>query len=402
MSFSFAGVNNSLGGTERKTGTLFGSTAAPAGGLFGTQQQQTAPTQQPAPSLFGSTAAPQQNTGSSLFGQVPSNQGSTLFGASQQQQQQQQQAQSQNLTNSVFGGRLNPAPQLPQLQQQQLRQSQNSLPQLRQSTNSAFASTPAQGQREKSVVEQMMFLNNQWEPSNPDCAFQYYFYNSVADGEAVYYTPQPHEDPRKWEEALNKKPSPGAIPVLLKGFEEMAGRIQVQALAVAHLQTRLHEINAALKLMKDDHELKFGSRIAEAKRRHIVFTQRTLALATKVQILRNRGYAMDQPEEELKKKLVELEKKMFDPVLGGRQEEIWARMSSLRGRVRILQEEIERQGKAVESQQNGEVLSEADQKQLDKILKDYDKQLEHLKKGVQDMAEEYLEWEKEKRPAGGR
>jgi nuclear pore complex protein Nup54 len=240
----------------------------------------------------------------------------------------------------------------------------------------------------------------------------------VPENDASFYGPQPHEDQRKWEEALNKKPTPNSIPILLKGFEDMAGRIQAQALAVGALQTRLHEINTALKLMKDDHELKFASRIAEAKRRHIVFTQRTLALATKVQILRNRGYAMDQPEEELKKKLVELEKKMFDPVLGGRQEEIWARMSSLRGRVRILQEEIERQGKAVESQQNGEVLSEADQKQLDKvisirtiqttvadsfkILKDYDKQLEHLKKGVQDMAVEYAEWENEKKPASGR
>jgi nuclear pore complex protein Nup54 len=151
MSFSFGGLNNSLGGAERKTGTLFGSTTAPAGGLFGQQQQQQqpAPTQQPTSSLFGSTAAPQQqqqqqNTGSSLFGQVPSNQGSTLFGASQQQQQQQ--PQSQNPANSIFGGRLYPAPQLPQHQAQQLHQSQNGLPQLRQSTNSPFASTLVQGQ----------------------------------------------------------------------------------------------------------------------------------------------------------------------------------------------------------------------------------------------------------------
>jgi len=98
-----------------------------------------------------------------------------------------------------------------------------------------------------------------------------------------------------------------------------------------------------------------------------VHTQRTLALATKVQILRNRGYVMDQAEEELKKKLVELEKQTFDPVLGGRQEEIWARMSGVRERAQILQKETEKLGKAIESQQNGEVLSGEDQKALEKV-----------------------------------
>jgi nuclear pore complex protein Nup54 len=76
---------------------------------------------------------------------------------------------------------------------------------------------------------------------------------------------------------------------------------------------------------------------------------------------------MDQQEEELKKKLIELEKKTFDPVLGGRQEEIWARMSGVRERARILQEETEKVGKTLESQQNGEYLSEDDQKAIEKV-----------------------------------
>jgi nuclear pore complex protein Nup54 len=207
-------------------------------------------------------------------------------------------------------------------------------------------------------------------------------------------------------------------PVLARGFEQVAERIRHQAAAVTALRTRLHEINNSLTLLKDAHELNVASRITEAKRKHIVFTQRTLALATKVQILRNRGYVMDQQEEELKKKLVELEKQTFDPVLGGRQEEIWARMSGVRERARILQEETEKVGKSIESQQNGELLSEDDQKALEKVhytpptteqqankhtqlLKDYDRQLEHLKKWVEDTKEEYDTWESEKqsRPA---
>jgi len=147
--------------------------------------------------------------------------------------------------------------------------------------------------------------------------------------------------------------------------------------------------------------LNVASRISEARRKHVVFTQRILALATKVQILRNRGYVMDQQEEELKKKLVELEKKTFDPVLGGRQEEIWARMSGVRERARILQEETEKLGKTIDQQQNGELLTDEDQKALEKLLKDYDRQLEHLKKWVDDTRDEYDEWEtaKQSRPA---
>ena len=272
---------------------------------------------------------------------------------------------------------------------------------------------------EKSVVEQIRVLNNKWDPANPDCVFTHYFYNAVKPEEAPFYGPSPGEDERKWEEALSKKPSAGAIPVLARGFEQVAERIKQQSAAVTALRTRLHEINNCLSLLKDAHELGVASRITEAKRKHIVFTQRTLALATKVQILRNRGYVMDQQEEELKKKLMQLEKQTFDPVLGGRQEEIWARMSGVRERARILKEETEKLGKTIENQQNGELLSEEDQKALEKVcnsrcyqkeccanrllqlLKDYDRQLEHLKKWVDDTKEEYDEWEtaKQARPA---
>jgi len=276
---------------------------------------------------------------------------------------------------------------------------------------------------EKSVEQQMQVLVNKWDSNHPSCAFQYYFYNSVDPDKVPFYGPSPNEDERKWEEALSNKPSPNSIPVLARGFEDIHERVQNQSRAVSALQTRLHEINNALSLMKDAHDLDRASRITEAKRKHIVFTQRTLALATKVQILRNRGYDMDQAEEGLKQKLIELERKTFDPVLGGRQEEIWARMSGVRERARILQEETERMGKTIESQQNGELLSADDQKALEKVslrldskhhqananlfqlLKDYDKQLEHLKKWVDDTKQEYEEWEvakKSMKPIGGR
>jgi nuclear pore complex protein Nup54 len=406
MSFSFGNLGSNLGSTEKKTGTLFGSTTAPSGGLFGQSQQQQQPANTAQPSLFGGAAAPQSNSlfgstqqqntgGSSLFGQPQQQQqqqnaGGSLFGQPQQQQQQQQQqnagsslwgqpqqqqqqqqAQQQQqqpaFNNSIFASSLQPAPALNQSQAQSIQQQRDGLPQLRQSSAQPFAAGSVSGHREKSVVEQIRILNDKWDPQNPNCVFQHYFYNAVKPEEAPFYGPSVGEDERKWEEALSNKPSPGAIPVLARGFEQVAERIRQQAAAVTALRTRLHEINNSLTLLKDAHELNVASRITEAKRKHIVFTQRTLALATKVQILRNRGYVMDQQEEELKKKLAELERQTFDPVLGGRQEEIWARMSGVRERARILQEETEKMGKSIESQQNGELLSEDDQKALEKV-----------------------------------
>ncbi|KAJ4289758.1 Nucleoporin nup57 [Kalmusia sp. IMI 367209] len=382
-----------LGQTERKTGTLFGSTTAPSG------------------------AAPQQTT-SGLFGNSTANTGSLFNGAQQQQnaqqntgglfsqsQQQQQQQQQPNLTNSIMGGFVRPAPTLNTTQQQQVMHQQQALPKLRQTANDRFASASLSGAREKSIIEQMRTIVGKWDPQSPDCAFQYYFYNAVKPEEAPFYGPAPHEDHKKWEEALANKPGEGSIPILVRGFEEMAARIKYQVLAINSLQHRMHEMNNCLTLIKDEHELKTAPRIIKAKQKHIEHTQRTLALATKVQILRNRGYVMDQAEEDLKKKLLELEKRAFDPINGGRQEEIWARMSSVRERAHVLQKETEKLSNAADGLQNGGSLSEEDQAQLEKILKGYDQQLQHLKKMVDDTKQEYEEWEKEKtlpKPTAGR
>lgn len=116
-----------LGSTERKTGTLFGSTAAPPGGLFGNSQNQNQQQQQP--SLFGASAAnTQQNT----------NAGGLFGGLGQSQQNTQQQQQQPNMGASVMGGLVRPAPSLHQSQVQQLQQQQQVLPKLRQSTADKF------------------------------------------------------------------------------------------------------------------------------------------------------------------------------------------------------------------------------------------------------------------------
>jgi nuclear pore complex protein Nup54 len=214
----------------------------------------------------------------------------------------------------------------------------------------------------KSIPEQIEQVYSKWDPARADtCVFQHYFYNYVGPERAPFYRPQPREDEKKWEEALSKKPDIGFVPALAIGFEELLKRIMTQMETLNAYNTRLHEINGCLEAMLQRHDLVISIRALDAKRRHTALSQRCLALATKVQVLRNRGYAMGGEEEDLKKKLLELEKGVFDPALGGRAEEIWARMVGIRERIRFLQGEMGRLGKkTVEVQLSEEVLKQAE------------------------------------------
>lgn len=150
---------------------------------------------------------------------------------------------------------------------------------------------------------------------------------------------------------MSKKPHPGAVPIIVKGFQLLGKRMVFQNQLLSTLQGRLHEINNGLNEMLRRHDLVISTRAAEARKRHIRLNLQCTRLATKVQVLRNRGYAMDSTEEELKKKLLALENKVMDPALNGRAEEIWARMVSVRERGRQLQRELEKAGRTLPKEQ---------------------------------------------------
>lgn len=67
-------------------------------------------------------------------------------------------------------------------------------------------------------------------------------------------------------------------------------------------------------------------------------------MAAKVQVLRNRGYALQPDEELLKKRLEKLLNEVQDPGVWGRLNEIWARMTVVREKAKQMQEEIGSQG----------------------------------------------------------
>ena len=194
-----------------------------------------------------------------------------------------------------------------------------------------------------------------WHPNSATTLFQTYLYNSIDPDHAQFYGPNPSDDEAKWEEAFSKRPNPATIPTSVRGFRELGLRAVGQRQAFDVLHGRLHEIAEGLNAILRKHDVDISTRAEEARRRHLRLSNKCLGLAAKAQILKNRGYALDSAEEELRKKLSTLEQKVFDPALNGRGEEIWARMVGIRERGRQLEREFERAGRTMEQSKIQEI-----------------------------------------------
>jgi len=355
----------------------------------------------------------------SLFGNTTSNQGGGLFGASQQQQPQQQQqsgglfgqstanantqqnqsvfANSQQQTGNPLAGTLsagfgaNNAGALGAQSQRELAQSR---------LDAAGLNSVAR--TDKSPADAMAILMTKWDPNDQRTTLQKYLYNAVNPAYAPYYHPAPGESEREWETALSNKPKGDAdtayVPVQVRGFEALGKRLELQGQVLNRLQQNLHEMNNSLAAIMAKHQQDISVRIETSKRQHAAIAQRTLRLAIKCQILRNRGYALDATEENLRRNILDLNKQIQDPSFSSREEEIWARMVGLRERARWLEEEGKRVGAATaEAQRQEGKLPENVLQGANRILRDYDGQLAHLAKELEEVKKEYQEWELEKR-----
>lgn len=310
----------------------------PSGGLFAGfsfGKPSTQPQSQASVGPFGAPAAstqPQNQTGTGLFGT-----GGGVFGASTQQQQPAQ-------TGSMFGLSMQQQPQPQQQPQRPLDQT------LRfgqsQQGQSASPSMWEEGRGLnvfRSIPAQMNIVKNKWDPQNLSSPLRGYLYQHIgSETEAFKYRAGPDEDEDKWEEAVNKRPGPEWVPLIVRGFFELGRKAQIQMEAIQRCNMMLQEINASLDAQLDTHRQNVATRLEECKRRQVATAQRTLALAVKVQTLRNRGYVMDNAEEELKAKLENLRREVFDPSLNAREQEIWARMLAIRERAKRIKLEMER------------------------------------------------------------
>lgn len=188
----------------------------------------------------------------------------------------------------------------------------------------------------------MKVVTDKWDPVNPNCVFKHYFYNKVDNAHIPFYKPQAHEDPREWEEALQNKPGPEFMPVLCSGYTGVADRLKTQKRAISEFNTRLHQVNSSLDAILQRHELETEVRALAARRRQTAINERCLALAARVQILRNRGYALSGDEDDLKGRLQKLEREVQDPAIGAREEELWTRLIVLRGYSDRLSKELDK------------------------------------------------------------
>ncbi|KAI1741966.1 nucleoporin complex subunit 54-domain-containing protein [Xylaria scruposa] len=346
-------------------------------------------------SLFGRPAAPAFGTSTTTLGQPAST--NSLFGQTINQPQAQTQPQA-----GVFGSSLLSQPatqqQQPQQQQQQQQQqpfgssflgaSQTMLP-----NRSAIWEPGRESLSHKPVTEQMETIIGRWAPNNPNTVFKYYFYNNVGQARVPFFQPGPGEDVREWEQAMHDKPDPGYVPVLASGFAALGERLKMQEKALTKYRYTLHSINACLDAILSQQDLQTSVRALNARRKHALLRQRCLALATKVQVLRNRGYALDKDEDDLKIKLETLDQNLTDPALSARTEELWSRLLLLRGYADALRSEIERRG--TEAQEG---LGEEVEAKAKKILEDYDKQLQTLKAQVESIKKDFDEWQAETKP----
>lgn len=310
---------------------------------------------QPTGGLFGSlgqsiSQQPQQQTGGLFSGLGQSMQQKQGFLGGSQSTLQQPQQQPIFQQNTVQQPQQGPVLQLGQSLQNTLGHSQGppSLWEEGRGLGGQYCVRPTARNLTnldypvyRTIPAQMMLVKEKWDPNNVASPLRTYLYQVVDEQNAPFYQPGPTEDANKWEEAVSKRPGPGYVPALARGFWDLGKRAQRQREFIEKINIRLHDINQSLDAQLEIHSQKFASRLTECRRKHVVASQRTLVLAAKIQILRNKGYVMDSAEEELKTKLSNLEKQVFDPSLNGREQEIWARMLAIRERAKRLQKEIE-------------------------------------------------------------
>ncbi|KAH7316659.1 putative nuclear pore protein NUP57 [Stachybotrys elegans] len=329
----------------------------------------------------------------SLFGQPKPSGFGGMFGQSQPLQQSQPVQTAPSLFGATQTNTQQQALGSSMLQTQQAQQ----LPSLSQSQAQLSSSLWQPGKEtphQKPILEQMKLVTEKWDPANPSCVFKHYFYNKVDETHIPFYKPQPYEDPREWEEALQNKPAPGFMPVLCSGYAGVADRLKTQKRAISEFNTRLHQINSSLDAILQRHELETEVRALAARRRQVAISQRCLALAARVQVLRNRGYALSGDEDDLKGKLESLEREVQDPAVGAREEELWSRLIVLRGYADQLNREMDKPANP-----DGETLDEETEAKAKRVLEDYEKQIQHLKKEVDALSADYAEWEKNRNPA---
>ncbi|GAA5957072.1 hypothetical protein JCM21900_000784 [Sporobolomyces salmonicolor] len=353
--------------------SLFGNTAtsapAPSGGLFGSSQPAAGSTglfgapkpattslfgaSQPSstPSLFGTTTS-QPAAAPSLFGQSqPAGQTTSLFGQPTQQQQHQQQQQP-----SLFGQSqpAQPAVTSAPLFGQSQTAASNSLFGSKPASTSLFGSTapvsappapaapvpklgepyPPPSPNEAPIESRIEAIKAAWDPQNPKCRFQTYFYNEPTPPNTVqmYGRPPNGTDEKAWQKAVRENPDPDhLVPAIAVGFPALQKRIEHQQRQSASHQALLTEVHTHLDSLASTHSLTTSLRTLRAQQNATALASRLLTLVAKASALSpSRNSSVKREEEELRIALEGIKGEVER--VRGRANEMWAGVGALKAR----------------------------------------------------------------------
>ncbi|QGI77885.1 hypothetical protein CEK25_004614 [Fusarium fujikuroi] len=197
--------------------------------------------------------------------------------------------------------------------------------------------------------------------ANPNCIFRSRFWSKVDESHVVTEKWDPHEPPRDCEEASNTISTTRSMPEPRSYYASLANLTKTREWEEADFYTRISQINPRVHAVLQRHWLDAGVAAAAARRRPtstLVSTRSTaawmpffsvtssrlrfdaddrsrrrqtleqlvkdLALAARIQVLRNRGYALSGDEDDLSKELdkpadSEGARIVQDPAVGARR-----------------------------------------------------------------------------------
>ncbi|MBW0503891.1 hypothetical protein O181_043606 [Austropuccinia psidii MF-1] len=317
--------------------SLFSNTtpASQNNGLFaGTTTSQTNSINKSPSNPFNNTPSSTTQNSNSLFG--TNSKSTSLFGLSAS-------------TNST------PAPsatQNPPKSNNLLLSSANQslINSLSPSTNRSFSNLKASSNQiyprpitvsEMSIQDRISKIYASWNVSDPQCQFQYFFYNVVPSDQVHLYgkPPQLAPDDPKWQRAKRNNPDPSRlVPTLAIGFEDLFKRVNVQQNQARLHLNKLNEISSKLNEIMSKQNLETTSRLHKLRTEQAKLSSRLISLVGKLSGLTSLGgpsgmihqtQHASKREEELIERIKNLTISLEE---GGKVKvgELWAKVNQLK------------------------------------------------------------------------
>lgn len=150
--------------------------------------------------------------------------------------------------------------------------------------------------------------------NNPDCRFQFFFYNMVDPAKIGLYSAPPGCDPRLWRHASQNNPNPKElVPSRAVGFVDLQKRLVAADKALGVYSKKLEQLSQRIAEMQQIHEAKTKPDIEAVRRNHAVLSKMLLKVVNRLESRRARGMRLDTQEMEYRKRLESLKRQLAKP-----------------------------------------------------------------------------------------